>query len=164
MLGLAGCVTDRTENEVEGGNDEPGDTDEEDPEDGDEEDMDETKENESTDGEVPEGVTEVSFEVLDVRSGTSENSASVTFESERVLISGTIMGRNTCYTAKITDVSLSEGGLVVAIESYENADEDEMCAQSIVGIDYEASIEFDDNGPETVVVEHDGSAVTTDER
>lgn len=113
--------------------------------------------------EESEGVGRVSFEVLEVESGTSEESASVRFE-DGVLVEGTIGGENSCYTARLADVSLSGDDLIVAVESYEDADEGQMCAQALVGIEYEARIELVNAAPGTVVVEHDGSPVTTEER
>lgn len=113
--------------------------------------------------EESEGIGQVSFEVLEVESGTGEESASVSFE-DGVLVEGTIGGQNACYTARLADVSLSGGELTVAVESYEDADEGQMCAQALVGIEYEARIELADGEPESVVVEHDGSPVATEER
>jgi hypothetical protein len=39
-----------------------------------------------------------------------------------------------------------------------------MCAQALVGIEYEARVELVDAAPGTIVVEHDGSPVTTEKR
>ncbi|WP_336344679.1 hypothetical protein [Halalkalicoccus ordinarius] len=118
-------------------------------------------EEDTTDGTLPECVEEVSFEVFEVENGTGEESASVSFENDRVLVRGTIGGENGCYTARIADVSLSDDEHTIAVESYEDADEGQMCAQMLVGIEYEARVEFIDAEPGTVVVEHDGTSVTT---
>lgn len=55
-------------------------------------------------------------------------------------------------------------GSGLEVESYEDANEGQICAQALVGIEYEARVELVDAAPETVVVEHDGSPVTTEKR
>jgi hypothetical protein len=169
-VALAGCIADRNGNgaaddetdDTNGERDEPDDE----PDDGEDDDreMNGTEGEGPGDGEAPEGVADVTFEVLNVESGIEDESASVTFEDDGLLVEGTITGNNSCYTARIAEMSLSDGEFTLSVESYEDADEDQMCAQELVDITYEAVVEFDDRGPETVVVEHNSSTVATDER
>lgn len=164
VLGLAGCINrDENENEDENGTTGSNDPTENGSKEEDERNVNENEED-ATGGTSPERVEEVSFEVFEIESGTGEESASVSCENDRVLVRGTIRGENSCYTARIADVSLSDDELTIAVESYEDADKDQMCAQALVEIEYEARVEFTDAEPGTVVVEHDGTPVTTEER
>lgn len=163
-VALAGCIDDRNGNGVEEPDDERDEPEDEPDDEEDDRDMNGTEEEGPEDGEAPEGVTDVTFEVLNVESGIEDESASVTFEDDGLLVGGTITGNNSCYTARIAEMSLSGGEFTLSVESYEDADEDQMCAQELVDITYEAVVEFDDRDPGTVVVEHNGSTVATDER
>lgn len=142
VLALTGCITDTNEDD-----DEP---ETEEPEDG-------------TDHEMND-ITGTEFDILDIQSGIGEDSAAVTFENDCVCVRGTIMGRNSCYTARLADVFLSNETCTVAIESYEDANEGEMCATVLVDIEYKVRIEFDSRAPNTVVIEHNDETVTTEER
>ena len=123
VVGPAGCI-ERDENENE---DENGTIGSNDPTENESKEVEERNVNENeedaTDGTLPERVKEVSFEVFEVENGTGEESASVSFENDRVFIRGTIRGANGCYTARIADVSLSDDEHTIAVESYEDADE-----------------------------------------
>lgn len=164
VVGPAGCIErDENENEDENGTIGSNDPTENESKEEDERNVSENEED-ATDGTLPERVKEVSFEVFEVENGTGEESAAVSFENDRVLIRGTIRGENGCYTARIADVSLSDDEFTITVESYEDADEGQMCAQALVAIEYEARVEFTDAEPGTVVVEHDGTPVTAKAR
>lgn len=142
VLGLAGCITNANEDEDEPETEKPED---------------------ETDHGMNE-ITETEFDVLDIQSGTGEDSASVTFEKNCVFVRGTIMGRNSCYAAQLANVFLSDGTCTVVLESYEDADEGEMCAAVLVDIEYEVRIEFNPRTPDTVVIEHNSDTVTTEDQ
>ena len=110
-----------------------------------------------------DGVRETHFEILDT-DASYEVSASVAFEDGMVTITGTISGNNSCYTAKLGEVTIVDRTLFVGVESYDDADEDEGCMEVLIGIDYEALIEIEGELPDTVTVEHDGEEVTTERR
>ncbi|MDR5673670.1 hypothetical protein RH858_11015 [Halalkaliarchaeum sp. AArc-GB] len=125
-----------------------------------------------TDGGTPDdgvaGVRETRFDVL----GSAfefEEAATVRFEAETVTVSGTIPGDNTCYVARLERVTringtLENGTLVVNVESYEDAGEDDACGEAPIGIDYEAVVVFEDELPSAVTVEHDGEQVVSEQR
>lgn len=121
-----------------------------------------------TDGEddaAGPAIRETRFEVCDVGEGEAGESASVTFEDDAITVVGIITGNNGCYTARIANARIDDNEvLVVAVESYEDADEDEMCTQAIVAIEYKAVVGIDGDLPGSVRVEHDGEHVTTEER
>lgn len=150
--GLAGCLDDVADRD-DGGAAEPNASDAED-DDGD-----------TDDADGPEGSTirETRFEVRDVGESDRDESASVAFEGDTITVAGTITGNNGCYTARLADARIEDGELVVAVESYEDADEDEMCTQALVAIEYDAVVEIDGELPGSVRVEHDGEHVTTEE-
>lgn len=150
-----------------GGADDPTDTvtngpsDGDDPEDGDTNDdglsdNDEDR-NPNTDAD---GVRVTRFEVLGFELDY-EVSASVTFKNDVVTITGTIMGNNSCYTARVGEVAIENRTLFVNVESYEDADEGEACLEADHGFEYEAVIEFDRASPTSVTVKHNGEKVTT---
>ncbi|UWG52052.1 Uncharacterized protein AArcCO_2774 [Halalkaliarchaeum sp. AArc-CO] len=120
------------------------------------------------DGDDVAGVRETRFDVL----GSAfefEEAATVRFEAETVTVSGTIPGDNTCYVAKLESVTLKNGTLengtlVVNVESYEDAGEDEACGEAPIGIDYETVVVFEDELPSAVTVEHDGEQVVSEQR
>lgn len=91
-----------------------------------------------------------------------EVAASVTFETDSIIITGTIRGNNTCYTARLDTVTTENGTLLVNVESYEDADENEGCRDAEIGIGYETTIEFDGELPTTVTVEHNGEKIRTE--
>lgn len=102
------------------------------------------------------------FEVTGSNGG--EDSASVTFENGSVTVTGTILGNNSCYTARLASVNVENRTLTISVESYEDPPEDAGCMQVIIGIHYEAVVEFDDEPPTKVTVTHNGGEVVTDQR
>lgn len=108
------------------------------------------------------GVRETWFKVL----GSDfefEVAAAVTFENDTVSVTGIVQGNNTCYTARLDEVTIEDRTLVVNVESYEDADEDEGCGEAVIGIEYEAVIELDGDLPAEVIVEHNGERVTAEQ-
>lgn len=165
---LAGCLGDavRQDDASEPQAGEHTDTDMTDSGNGDESpDRTEPTDSSSSDPRTDGGPTigEMSFEVLG-KSNAAEESTTVTFDDGSVTVSGTVMGNNACYTARLGDMMIEDGTFVVDIESYENAGEDEGCATVIVFIEYEAIVEIHGPLPESVRVEHNGKEVKTEER
>jgi hypothetical protein len=106
-------------------------------------------------------IVETRFEIIG-ESGTGPESASVTVEDGTVIVTGTIRGNNGCYTARLAETTIEDDALVVGIESYEDADEDQDCTMAIVYIEYEATVEVHGEGPASVRVEHNGERVTVE--
>lgn len=104
---------------------------------------------------------ETRFKVLDSSQDSTEESAIVKVGDGTVTVTGTIVGNTACYTARLDGVTIEEGELVVRVESYDDREEDEMCPEVIIGIEYEAVVEFDDEVPASVRVEHNGEPVAT---
>jgi hypothetical protein len=103
------------------------------------------------------------FEVLSVDTGDVDESASVTFDENTIVVTGEILGSNTCYTARLDSTTIEDKALHVGIVSYEDADEGEGCRDAIVGIEYEASIEISGDSPSSIRVEHNGEPITTEQ-
>lgn len=108
-------------------------------------------------------LTDRSFEVRDRSCGDGTNRASVDRGDDRVVVEGTIDGRNGCYTAELAQARYDDGGdeLTVDVRSDES-DEGGMCTQCITDIDYRATFEFDGGTPDVVTVRHDGERVTSE--
>lgn len=100
------------------------------------------------------------FEIRDISHPSRDETATVTFEDTTVTVTGVITGHNGCYTAGIDDVAVSNHELVVEIESFEEADEDEVCTEATVYIEYRTIVQFDSELPDAVTVYHDGEQVT----
>ncbi|MFB6299590.1 MAG: hypothetical protein ABEH65_04950 [Halobacteriales archaeon] len=121
-------------------------------------------EEQSTDDDVTTPSLGSTFEILDVTStGTTDGSASVTFENQTIIVTGTILGSNSCYTARLGTVTIENGTLLVRIESYEDADENKGCREVIIGINYEVNIEINGDPPSAVTVDHNDEHVTTEQ-
>ncbi|PSP75048.1 hypothetical protein BRC81_16315 [Halobacteriales archaeon QS_1_68_20] len=95
-----------------------------------------------------------SFTVTGTESGESSQRAEVSFD-DTIRINGTTTGNNGCYTAKLAKADVRDGTLAVTVKAVEDRDDDEMCTQALVKIDYEATFEFEDALPDRVVVKHD---------
>lgn len=100
------------------------------------------------------GLVDESFEVTSIKGGTETQEASASF-GDRVDVEGTTTGNNGCYTAELADATVEGGELDVTVEAVEDKDDDEMCTEALVLIDYEASFEFEGELPDRVVVNHD---------
>lgn len=110
------------------------------------------------------GSDDAHLEVLGMHTGDVEESASVRFEDDTVTVTGTILGSNTCYTARIDAVTVEDRTLLVAVESYEDVAEGEGCRDARVAIEYQATVEVHEDPPTSVRVEHNGDPVTTERR
>lgn len=110
-----------------------------------------------------DGIVGRSFEVTETSCGTGDQQAAVERDGDRVVVDGTIGGRNGCYTAELDRASYDErtDELTVAIQSVAAGDGG-PCLQCIVDVDYRAAVEFAGDAPGTVRVFHDGSRVRTD--
>ena len=117
---------------------------------------------ETTSGEST--LTDSALEVTGAECGKPSNDASVEFVSGdgSVVVTGTIRGSNTCYTAEIADASYDPetGTLDVTVTSVQS-DEADACAQCITEISYEATFAFDGGLPATVTVVHDAMGEST---
>lgn len=117
----------------------------------------------ATDSSTPrESEFERSFTVTSVDCGTGEDRAEITVDGDAVVVDGIASAADPCRTARLVadETGLSDGTLHVAVETYvppEN--EDEVCAQCLADVDYEATFTFDDGLPERVTVSHDGTVV-----
>ena len=115
------------------------------------------------------------FAVRDVECGTGETTADASVSptgdatadgdgSPRytVTVTGTIDGADTCHTARLlaAEALPGEDTLRVSVESYvPKSNETVACADCIVDIDYEATVEFECGYYGTVTVLHDGEQV-----
>lgn len=125
---------------------------------------DEDSEATKTDQEDTASDFEARFEVLNIDyTGSPTERASVTFENQTVNITGAVSGSNSCYTARLDAVTIEDRALVVQIESFEDAAENEGCRDAIVEIEYQMSIKITGELPPSVRVEHNGEHVTTEQ-
>lgn len=108
-------------------------------------------------------MTNHTFEIRNKECGTGKNQATVTRDGNRVIVDGTIDGRNTCYTAELKRAQYHSDTdeLTVAVRSYEE-DGGGTCGQCIVDIDYRGSFEFEGGTPDEVAVRHNGEHVTSE--
>ncbi|USZ69528.1 hypothetical protein NGM10_07285 [Halorussus salilacus] len=104
-----------------------------------------------------------SFEMTDAGCGSETNEATVEFEDESVVVTGTIPGSNACHVARLADAGYdpASGLLELTVESVEDRGEDEACADCIAEIDYEATFEFEGGLPESVTVTHEAMDEST---
>jgi hypothetical protein len=103
-------------------------------------------------------VESTDFTVLDVECGTGEDAATVSREDGTVLVDGTVVGNDGCYTAALDAATLEAGELTVAVVPKDDRDPDEACMDCIVDVDYEATVEYR-GSPDRVVVTHAGDVV-----
>lgn len=106
-------------------------------------------------------VEDTSFEVRSIENGTEAHNAVITRDGNTIHVEGMITGRNTCYTADLRETTSEGDDLHIWITSYENSDDDEMCGQALVDIEYTTEVVLSAT-PATVVVEHNGDVVARD--
>jgi hypothetical protein len=89
--------------------------------------------------------------------GPPTTEARVTFESggSRVVVTGTITGKNGCQTAVLDSVQKTSSGLVITIATERDAPTDAACSMALVGIKYRCSVRVE-TPPESVTVIHHG--------
>lgn len=105
-----------------------------------------------------------SFEVRNADCGTDRDAAAASADGDRVTVTGTITGSDTCHTARLADAAYdADGGrLRVAVESYlPESTATLACAECLVEIDYRATFAFEGGRPATVAVVHDGKEVAS---
>ncbi|PSQ49151.1 hypothetical protein BRD12_05740 [Halobacteriales archaeon SW_12_67_38] len=83
--------------------------------------------------------------------------AVVAFEKgdSRIVVEGTITGKNGCQTAVLDSVRRTDAGLVVTIATERDAATNAACSMALVDIEYRFVVEADD-APESVIVVHRG--------
>jgi hypothetical protein len=115
-----------------------------------------------TETETPEQTRLVDreFEVTRVECGSEYGEYDVTTEDGVVTVEGTLDGRNTCYTAELVESEYDPDAdeLYVEVESVEDREDGEACAECIVEIDYVARFEFENGEPSNVRVEQRGAS------
>ncbi len=97
------------------------------------------------------------LEVLAVECGSPEDeSATISFTDEGPSVSGTIIGSDMCYIARLDRLVYDEmtRELVVVVESVSDADADTACAECIAAVDYRFTATFTGEGPTSVEVVH----------
>ncbi|HET7324658.1 MAG TPA: hypothetical protein VFJ06_10030 [Halococcus sp.] len=84
-----------------------------------------------------------------------EGEAHVTFENggSRVVVTGTITGKNGCQTAVLDTVKRTKSGLVVTIATERDAPADAACSMALVELDYRFVVRVE-TPPESVTVVH----------
>jgi hypothetical protein len=150
-LGVAGCLSD--------GAGSPGGGEEttEPPESGDDSGDDES----TTEGDDEQEVVAVmssSIETRDASCGSGE-SASVSFESGAVSVSGSIPASDPCHEAVLADVSVTDGAMSVNVATAET--DSDTCQQCLAVVEYDVSVSFETDGPDAVTVKHDSQGETT---
>ena len=113
-------------------------------------------------------MTDTSFTIRQIESGTEVDAATVAFEDGAVTVEGTIWGADGCTTAALAgaDYDPASGALAVDVATVrEPSTGDAGCTQAIVEIDYRATATFETGLPDRVVVTHtrgqDSTEVTT---
>lgn len=110
----------------------------------------------------PPDLTRQSFEVREKACETGTGRATIAGAASTVTVTGVIKGSNACYTAGLQraryDADADE--LRVDVRSFDPEEED-VCAECIVAIDYRAAFEFEGSLPATVTVRHNGERVAT---
>ncbi len=96
-------------------------------------------------------VTEQSFE----RTGDCEaaGSAAVTFDDDRVTVTGCIQGRNGCMQAALGGTDLTDGVLSIVVTTEKEGGD--VCSQQIVQRGYDATFVFEAALPAEVRVVHE---------
>lgn len=103
-----------------------------------------------------------SFAVASVDCGTTGDSVEAEVDGDVVVVTGVIDAPDPCHSARLVaaETGCSDGTLRVAVEAFlppEN--EDEVCAQCIAEVEYEARFTFEGPIPARLVVRHDGEQV-----
>lgn len=101
-----------------------------------------------------------SFEVREKGCETGTDRATIGRDVPTVTVTGVISGSNACYTAALQRARYAADAdeLRVDVRSFDPEEED-ICAQCIVAIDYRATFEFEGGLSGTVIVRHNGERV-----
>ena len=110
-----------------------------------------------TGGETAAGVTNRTFTVEN-EDGSTGNEATVNFANggSRVVVTGTITGKNGCQTAALDSVRNTNSGLVVTVATERDAPPNAVCSMALVGIDYRFVMHVE-TPPKSVTVVHRGA-------
>ncbi len=108
---------------------------------------------------TPDGGTDwtTDFQPINIEcAGEQLGSASVSFDEDRIEVTGTILGSDMCYVPQLDTVSYDEmtRELVLVVETVRAAEEGTACAQCISAADYRFVATVTGNSPSTVVVKH----------
>lgn len=104
--------------------------------------------------EIDHEIRGTSIETLDTDCG-STGDASVSPESDRIVIDGTIVAGNPCHEAVLVDAAVRDGELRVGIDVESTLGEDEVCIQCVGEIEYRAIVEVTDvEQLASVIVDH----------
>jgi hypothetical protein len=114
-------------------------------------------------------VTDADLEVLRVDCGTTDGRASIAHEVTggqrgRLTVMGIIGGRDTCYRARLGQVSFDGAGVrltIPVVAFLPDSSTDRACSECLVDVEYRATVAYEGAGPFSVVVEHDGDAVAS---
>lgn len=89
---------------------------------------------------------------------SNPGSASITAESNAVVVEGCITGKNGCQVPKLADASYDADAdeLAVTVTTEKSSDAD-TCTQQVVQRGYVATVEFEGGLPKTTVVVHEGA-------
>jgi len=92
--------------------------------------------------------------------------ATVTYDGERVRVDGTFVASNPCYDLAVANASYGNERRTATVVVDATAPEDQACADCVGAIDYTATVAFDRDLPDHVVLRHrtadgDGDRVAT---
>jgi hypothetical protein len=107
-------------------------------------------------------VSSTDFTVTNKELGDTDGEASVTFEPDTVVVTGTIPGSDSCATATLESASYNPDRDLLSVAVVTVQEETEgtpACEPAFHDIDYRAEIGVDGDLPGTVVVTHDGGEV-----
>jgi hypothetical protein len=104
-----------------------------------------------------------SFEIVSAGCGTNSGKINTSFTDHTVRITGSIRGKNSCYTAKLKDTSFEQRTLTVTVRSFETKSSD-TCAMCLKNIEYESTHTFEGGLPKRVVIIHNGTQMTSMKR
>lgn len=116
--------------------------------------------------EDPLTVTDTSFSVLSRNEAGTENTPSYWYEDDALHVRGVIVGSDDCKTARLADASWDDDreALVVQIDTVDQEDAGDACAEVLTPIEYEATVRYEHPQSEPdLVLEHDGEEVGADE-
>mgnify|MGYP000117195914 CR=1 FL=1 len=118
-----------------------------------------------TPAESPKLVS-TSFELRDSGSESVTDEADVRFdtETETVVVTGLIPGKNGCMTAALGAVDYDSSEDVLSLDVVtrrRDGTEDQMCTEQILPLPYEGKFSFEGGFPTAVAVSHDGEEFLT---
>lgn len=81
----------------------------------------------------------------------------MSFVENELRVSGSVVGSNGCYRARLGEVSVdsSNDTCRVVVEAFDDSGPNEGCVECITVVSYEVRVVFDGGLPGTVMVVHD---------